>query len=109
MGIDWFKDYKQVLDGGNYMAIIRVGRCNPSKKFPEGVTARLVLLDMRREKPVPRLLIDNHEPFGFHIHSQLPDDHSYRENLDIDNYQDAIRVFFEEARKVINEGNEDKI
>jgi hypothetical protein len=58
-----------------------------------------VLLDVERN--VPRLLLDNHEPFGYHLHTKLPEDKNFRAPVDVEDYADAIRLFIAEARKVI--------
>ncbi len=48
------------------------------------------------------MLLDNHEPFGFHLHTRLPDDPTFREKLDISDYEKAIQVFMKEVRKVVS-------
>jgi len=53
-----------------YKVIIRVYKVEAKKKFPKGIKAKFVLIDTEQEKP--RLLVDNHEPFGFHMHAALP-------------------------------------
>jgi hypothetical protein len=49
-----------------------------------------------------RILLDNHEPYGFHLHAGLPDDPSFRVKLDILDYKEAIKIFFYEVRKVVS-------
>lgn len=70
------------------------------ERFPSGVKLKCVLIDVEQGKPL--VLLDNHEPFGFHLHTRLPEDHDFRVSLDIDDYNEAIRVFFTEVRKVVS-------
>ena len=67
-------------------------RVPKSDKFPSGLKVKYVLIDS--EGGFARLLIDNHEPFGFHMHTQLPEDHSVRETLNVADYNEALQLFF---------------
>ncbi len=62
---------------GKYLANLKVYEVEKNLKFPEGIKAKFVLIDLLTKKPV--LLIDNHQPFGFHVHSRLPKDKKHRE------------------------------
>jgi hypothetical protein len=64
---------------------------------------KCVLLDAELGKP--RVLLDNHEPYGFHLHTRLPEDHDFRVSLDISDYEEAIQIFFKEVRKVVSNKN----
>jgi hypothetical protein len=70
-------------------------------KFPQGIKLRCVLIDLYKNKPV--LLVDNHEPLGFHIHIDLPDNHDNRISLGTDDYREAIKIFMDESKRIINE------
>ena len=50
----------------------KVYEIEPTEKYPEGIKARFVLIDV--ENNLARLLVDNHSPYGFHIHTGLPED-----------------------------------
>ena len=63
------------------------------------IEVRCVLLDL--EWNLPRLLLDNHEPFGYHLHTKLPGDKNFRESVEVSGYEDAVRLFIKEARKVV--------
>jgi hypothetical protein len=63
------------------------------------VKLKWVLVDPEYGKP--RVLLDNHEPFGFPFHSRLPDDPEFRKSLDSTDDNEAIRLFFIEVRKVL--------
>lgn len=82
------------------MVEIKAFEVPATKQFPKGVKLKCVLIDMERKKPI--LLLDNHEPFGFHLHTRLPDEPDFRESLDIEDYNEAIRFFFAEIRKVVS-------
>ena len=46
-----------------YRVELRAYKIRPSRKYPEGVKVRYVLVDVIAGKP--RILIDNHTPYGF--------------------------------------------
>lgn len=80
-------------------ARITVYEVTKSKKFPDGIKLRCVLLDVVAQ--VPRLLLDNHEPFGYHLHTRLPQNKNHRVSLDVKNFEEAILLFLREARKLV--------
>jgi hypothetical protein len=49
------------------------------------------------------LLIDNHEPFGFHEHPKLPENHDIRRFLKVDNWQDAWNIFDVKLKELLDE------
>ena len=49
-----------------------------------------------------RLLVDNHEPFGFHMHTRLPEDRSIREILPTTDYNEALQIFLKEVERIVN-------
>lgn len=66
-------------------------------KHPEGVKTSFVLVDLELGKPV--FLIDNHAPFGFHMHTGMPENKDQRQELQISTYQEAYEVFMVEVEK----------
>lgn len=92
-------DEKVKLLDGRYEARIVAYEVSKSKKFPDGIKLSCVLLDT--EEKVPRLLLDNHEPYGYHLHTKLPHDKSYRISVDVKNYEEAIEFFMQAASEVI--------
>jgi hypothetical protein len=74
-----------------YRVILQVARVPAGKKFPNGIKAKYVLIDV--DGGFPRLLLDNHEPFGFHMHTRLPEDESHRVSLSLTDYRDALDLF----------------
>lgn len=86
---------------GRYTVFARVYQVEKSKKFPDGIKAKFILIDS--ERGIERLLIDNHEPHGFHMHSRLPKDKKYREKMETKDYREALDRFFDEVRRIISE------
>ena len=72
-----------------------------NKKYPEGIKVRFVLLDL--ELKVARLLVDNHEPYGFHIHTELPHDKSIRKPLKVSNYHEALDEFWKMTWEILGD------
>lgn len=93
-GVAYFAD-------GRFEARIKVLEVPKSLKFPDGFKVSCVLLDTQTK--TVRLVLDNHQPFGYHVHTELPHNKSARLQIDVKNYTEAIRFFFREARKVANE------
>lgn len=82
-----------------YRVILLALEIPVSKKFPTGVKAKFVMIDS--EGGFPRLLVDNHEPFGFHMHTQLPEDSSVRVTLPVKDHNEALAIFLKEAERII--------
>jgi len=58
------------------------------------------------EDGAARLLVDNHQPFGFHMHTKLPRDKDHREILDVKDHKEALAFFMTEVERIIkNEEN----
>jgi hypothetical protein len=82
-----------------YYVVLTALRVSPNKKFPDGLKVKYVLIDA--DGGFARLLIDNHEPFGFHMHTQLPEDPSVREVLSITDYNEALQIFLNEVERIV--------
>ena len=74
-----------------------------SQKHPEGVKARYALIDVVRQ--VPRLVVDNHAPFGFHAHANLPEAPEDRKELKVQNYLEALDQFWKLVTEVLSHEN----
>jgi hypothetical protein len=70
-----------------------------SRKFPKGIKAKFVLIDV--EGNFPRLLVDNHEPFGFHMHMGLPKNKDIRVELPVNDHNDALVLFYREVDRIL--------
>lgn len=75
-----------------YRVELKVLEVEPSNKHPEGIKVSFALIDAI--KGVPRLLIDNHAPFGFHVHTELPGNKDSRRNLPTKDYTEALDEFW---------------
>lgn len=92
-------DYKVEVLKGVLEGRITVYDVPKSKKFPDGIKLRCVLLNI--ETQIPRLFLDNHEPFGYHLHTKLPHDKNYRIKVDVKTYEEAIMLFLNESKKLV--------
>ncbi len=90
---------KLIVKDGKYLADLKVFDVGKSKKYPDGIKAKFVLLDI--EFGFARLLLDNHHPFGFHLHTKLPTDKEHRELLTMTDYREAMDFFFTEIERII--------
>ena len=70
------------LREGRFVVEIKAYEVPAGRRFPSGIKLKCVLIDVEQGKP--RVLLDNHEPFGFHLHARLPDDPDFRVWLDIE-------------------------
>ncbi len=82
---------------------LKVFEVEISKKYPGGIKAKFALFDMidRTQKLI--LLVDNHEPFGFHVHGELPK--NSRLLLNTINYREALKEFWCLTWEIINAKN----
>lgn len=84
---------------GAFEAQVKVYEVAKSLKFPDGFKIRCALIETRTGDL--RVLLDNHEPFGYHLHTNLPKDRKARTSANVRNYQEAINLFFDEVEKVV--------
>ncbi len=87
-----------LLDNGRFEAHIKVYEVSNRNKFPDGFKVSCALVELGTG--VLRLLLDNHQPFGYHMHTKLPEDKSFRLSIYVLNHQEAIQLFFKHAEKV---------
>lgn len=98
-------DRRLVLgDTNKFVAKIQVLSVQKSERYPQGIKAKFVLLNT--VEGTPRLLVDNHEPYGFHVHTRLPKEHDHREKLETTDHEEALRLFLAEAERIVR--NEEK-
>jgi hypothetical protein len=81
-------------DGNEYIVEIDVYETQNLTMFPEGVsgTFRLFKLDQDGERKLI-YLIDNHAPYGFHEHDELPENHESRVKIHVKNWQESWDKF----------------
>ena len=92
---------KMRLLEGRFEACIKAYAVSNNKKFPDGVKLSCILLDLHQK--APRLLLDNHEPYGYHLHTKMPYDKAHRALIHVRGFEEAIEFFMDEVQKVINE------
>lgn len=81
-----------------YRVELEVLEIEPSSRHREGVKVSFVLIDAVEQ--VPRLVVDNHEPLGFHVHSELPGNKHARTPLKVENYQEALDEFWRMVEEI---------
>jgi len=92
-------DKKVYLSEGKFEIRVIAYEVSKNKKFPEGVKLRCVLLNINLK--IARLLLDNHEPYGYHLHTSMAHDKNHRVSVNVNNYEEAIEFFISEAQEVI--------
>lgn len=96
---------KQGADGFRYKIEISVETHEDTDRYPEGVKAvfKMIRLDVGEENKTELVvLVDNHRPFGFHSHDELPENHDDRTELHIDNYKEAWTIFQGKCKEILN-------
>lgn len=94
--------FEQKLDiSDRYRVELEVLAVEPSAKHKDGIKVSFVLIDAVEK--VPRLLIDNHAPHGFHVHADLPRNKEAR-TLNVETYKEALQEFWRMAKEILNEG-----
>lgn len=90
----------QVLDiSERFRVELKVFEVVPDDKYPKGIKVSFVLIDVIQK--VPRLLIDNHEPFGFHVHEELPENKNARRLLKVTDYVLALDEFWRLTNEIL--------
>lgn len=86
-----------------YRVELKIFEVDSSERFPNGIKVSFALLDLVNK--VPRLLVDNHAPFGFHVHTELPKNKQVRKPLAAQDYQEALDEFWRLVEEIVK--NED--
>jgi hypothetical protein len=47
--------------------------------------------------------VDNHEPFGFHMHTELPEQHETRIQLAVTDHNAALALFYQEIERILKD------
>ena len=95
-------DEKLVLSGGKFMIHTRVHKIPlPSQDFPSGFKVNCALWNAFTGEKL--LVLDNHEPFGYHYHPEPQSNKEIRKPLKIEDPLEAIRWFKNKVDEVINE------
>lgn len=88
-------------DGIDYSVEIEVYETQNLNIFPEGVngTFRLLRINPDGERKLI-YLIDNHAPYGFHEHDELPENHESRVTIHVKSWQEAWEKFQARCREI---------
>lgn len=83
---------------GKYIAHMKIREVPPDDKRPDGFKVNFVLVDTEAQRPV--ILVDNHEPFGYHLHPTARDDHRNRIELSVTDPYDALDIFLDTVKEI---------
>jgi hypothetical protein len=91
---------KQLVVGrrNRYNIYLKVYEVKENEKFPQGIKAKFALINTETGTPV--LLIDNHEPYGFHAHKMI-DKKNHRVKLFTTDYLVALQIFRLEVERIV--------
>lgn len=98
--------HRRVFDKHGFFLRVEIDikRTNNRKKYkPDGIKAVFKVLKEIDGDFEELLLIDNHEPYGFHFHDKLPQDHDSRIKIYAKNYQEAWDIFDLKLEDLLNE------
>lgn len=75
------------------------------KKYgPDGIKAVFKVIRQINDDDYEELvLIDNHEPLGFHYHDEIPKNHDSRKAICATTWQEAWDIFDKTVRELFNE------
>lgn len=83
---------------GNFIAHMKIQSVPKDDNRPDGYKVNFVLIDLEKMDPV--LIVDNHKPFGYHMHPDASTDHSKRIKLDVDSPYEALDLFIKRAKEI---------
>ncbi len=75
-----------------YRVELKVFEVEAREKYPGGIKVSYVLFDSILR--VPWLLVDNHAPYGLHVHEELPDNKDARRLLKTTDHLKALDEFW---------------
>ena len=95
-------DQKLVFgEDDRYSVFLKIYEVEKSKKFPDGIKAKFVMVDTATNSTC--LLVDNHEPYGFHVHSKSNRGETQRTRLDATDYLGALQFFRSEVERILKD------
>lgn len=96
-------NYHEDPQGRLYRVSIFISEAKNTKMHPTGVRALFKLFRLNHEGIEELIiLIDNHEPYGFHEHSELPIQRKKRVSLPTDDWKEAWKLFQKKCREVFD-------
>lgn len=94
------RDQRFYSHSGNFEGHIRIYKIPKSAKFPEGLKVSFSLVEIETGRLM--VLLDNHAPFGYHLHTRLPEDKNFRVSINARTVQEALNTFYDEVDKIEN-------
>lgn len=89
--------------GRQYRVVVYIEEANRTEQYPEGVKALYKLFRLNNESSEELvILMDNHEPFGFHKHHKLPRDKYQRRSLGTKDWKEVWQIFQERCKEKFN-------
>ena len=85
---------------GAYIAQMKIQTVRPNENRPDGFKVNFILLRIKDTKRI--LLVDNHAPFGYHMHDN-PDVPEERKKMDVNDPYAALDLFIQRAKEIIHE------
>jgi hypothetical protein len=82
---------------GTFIAHMKIQSVPKDDNRPDGYKVNFVLVDLRNLEPV--LIVDNHKPFGYHLHPDASEDHNSRIELHVNTPYEALEIFLEKAKE----------
>ena len=93
--------FKRSAQFGRFIAHMKIQSVPKNKNRPDGFKANFVLINIDSSELI--LLVDNHDPFGYHLHPSPEKDKSIREPLDVNSPYEAMTIFLNKVRHIVNE------
>ncbi len=93
--------FEKSVKMGNYIAHLKIQEVRPNYSRPDGHKVNFVLVDLRTLKPV--LLLDNHAPFGYHVHPDAEQNHNERIEISVSSPYEALDIFLKKAKEIARE------
>lgn len=90
--------------GDLFKVEILVEESTDLEKYPEGVKAIFKMFSMASDGESKLVvLLDNHKPYGFHYHDQLPSEHDSRIQISTELWSEAWNELEKLCKEILNE------
>jgi hypothetical protein len=83
---------------GGFIAHMKIQSVPKDDNHPDGYKVNFVLVNLRTLAPV--LIVDNHKPFGYHLHPDATKDQRSRIELHVDSPYQALEIFLKKAKEL---------
>lgn len=92
--------FNKSIKMGDYVAKMKIQSVPPNANRPDGFKINFILLRLADFERV--LLVDNHAPFGYHMHAN-PSNPKERVTLEVSSPFEALDIFVKKAKEISNE------